>query len=83
MIVYLLIDGRDFIPFAEKWRVFSTPEACLEAARELGFGKSPFGEWGNLDTPGRALMERCGKLDVTLIPIEVSTPVPQPEPLPV
>lgn len=72
MIVYLLIDGRKYIPYKEKFRVFADKNECLAEARKLGFGKSIFGELGALgDTPGVAVMEQHGQTDVTMIPVEI------------
>lgn len=73
MIAYLLIDGRRFIPYKEKFRIFTTKEACLTEARKLGYGKGIFGEMATLgDTPGVAIMEQGGDdMDVTLIPVEI------------
>ena len=72
MIAYLLIDGRKFIPYKEQFRIFTDKQACLAAAHKLGYGKSLFGEMFTLgDTPGQAIMEMCGDVDVTMIPIEV------------
>lgn len=72
MIVYLLIDDRKFLPYNEKFRVFKNKNECLTEARKLGYGQSIFGELISLgDTPGHAVMEQCGDMDVTMIPIEI------------
>ena len=75
MIVYLLIDGRKFIPAIKKWRIFSDKDQCLAEARKLGYGKSFLGEMLTLkDKPGVAIMEQGGDVDVTMIPVQVETP---------
>jgi hypothetical protein len=72
MIAYLLIDGRKYIPYKEQFRLFKTKEACITAARKLGYGKSIFGEMVSLgDEPGIAVLEQFGDMKVTMIPVEV------------
>jgi len=70
MLTYLLIDGRQFIPFADKWRLFEDKDQCLEEARKLGWGQGlmsfPVG-----DKPGVAHQEKGGDVDLTIIPVLV------------
>jgi hypothetical protein len=70
VIVYLLIDGREFTPFKEKWRVFQDKEQCLAEARKLGWGSGMLGEVLRLgDEPGMVVHEGHGDVDITMAPI--------------
>ena len=72
MIAYLLIDGRPMIPYKDKWRVFTDKGLCMAEARKLGYGGSMWGDMFTLsDEPGRAIAEKCGDVDVTMVPILV------------
>lgn len=72
MMVYLLIDGRPLSLYKDKWRVFTDKAECMTEARKLGYGGSIFGDmFGLSDEPGRALVEKGGNVDVTIVPILV------------
>jgi len=70
-LVYLLInEGGPLLTYTERWRIFQDKDACLAAARKLGFGNGLLGEMFTLsDVPGKAVREICGDLNITLIPV--------------
>jgi hypothetical protein len=70
-LVYLLVDGRERIPYAQKWRIFSDKDKCLEEARKLGYDPGWFSPLASLGEPGMAMMHMCGETNVTLIPVLV------------
>lgn len=75
MLVYLLIDGRKFLPYKEQFRVFTDKAECVEEARKLGYGSGMIGECFALgDVPGFAVMEMCGDVNVTMIPLLMEDP---------
>ena len=63
MLVYLLINEKA-TTYLDKWRLFASKQECLAAARKLGYGSSPFGEFGSLsDEPGKITQEMgCNRL---------------------
>lgn len=74
MVMYLLINEKAHT-YVDKWQLFTSRQACLDAARKLGYGSSPFGEFSTLsDVPGEITQEIMGgssDLDITMVPITV------------
>lgn len=72
MIVYLLIDGREFLPWPLKWQIFRDKERCLIEARKLGWGKGLM-SFSPGDLPGQAVREQCGEMNLTIVTVEVQS----------
>ena len=81
MIIWLLFNENEDnpieIPFKDKFRVFSTVEACLEEAKKIGF-TDPLG-MGISRTPGVMNWYAAGNVNVKFIGLEVVGEVPVQE----
>jgi len=78
MILYLLVNDNQttpegapglFLPFKDKWRLFHSKEACLQAAVKLGW--EDFMGMGTDPRVGFKNQYACGDVDLSIIAIEV------------